>query len=221
MKSFLISFLLLSSLTATVSWAQADANEETEQPRVGRDAAAKYFQKRNGDQESSRGQGGRFTQPSDHYLALSYSHYIASQSYEWGRFGKEDGVGAGGADVTYRVGEWYRSMDLSLRIAYNEFSVGREMASKLSFMPLVTFPDASSRFPLYFGAGGGVGVFLNQVSAKSPVAFDYQLLVGSRFFDIYENTGFFLEAGLKNHFLLTSSGQLNGTFLASGLVFTF
>ncbi|HEX7674871.1 MAG TPA: hypothetical protein VF412_11905 [Bdellovibrio sp.] len=188
------------------------------QPRVGRDAAAKYFQKGNSDDSGS---GSQVAGVSDHYLAISFGRYVSSQSYDWGKDGQQNGVGGNGLDVTYRVGEWYKSMDLNLRIGYNEYDVGGEDASKLSFMPMITFPDASSRFPLYFGAGAGLGVFLKQAHDKSPLSFDYQLVVGARFFDIYENTGFFIEAGLKNHLLLTSSGQLNGTFLAGGLVFTF
>lgn len=187
------------------------------QPRVGRDAAAKYFQKR-GDAEQS---GSQVQGASDHYLAISLGRYVSSQSYDWGKQGQQNGVGGNGLDLTYRVGEWYKSMDLNVRIGYNQYDIGGEDASKLSFMPMITFPDAGSRFPLYFGAGAGLGVFLKQANGKSPVSFDYQLVLGARFFDIIENTGFFIEAGLKNHLLITSSGQLNGTFLAGGLVFTF
>ncbi|HWU44297.1 MAG TPA: hypothetical protein VN132_12690, partial [Bdellovibrio sp.] len=147
--------------------------------------------------------------------------YVSSQSYDWGKQGQQNGVGGNGLDLTYRMGEWYKSMDLNLRVGYNEYDVGGEDASKLSFMPMITFPDASSRFPLYFGAGVGLGIFLKQANGKSPLSLDYQLVAGARFFDVVENTGFFIEAGLKNHLLITSSGQLNGTFLAGGLVFTF
>jgi hypothetical protein len=83
------------------------------------------------------------------------------------------------------------------------------------------FPDASSKFPLYFGGGIGPGIFLNQIPDESSVSLDYQLFAGVRFFDVFRNTGFFVEAGLKDHFLLTSDGQFNGTYAALGLVFTF
>lgn len=212
MMKFLVVFISVN-LGLGISAARA----EDTQPRVGRDAAAKYFQKKDDNEQV----GSRVAGASDHYLALSLGRYMSSQSYDWGKKGQENGVGGNGLDLTYRVGEWYKSMDLNLRIAYNQYNVGDEDASKLSFMPLITFPDAGSRFPLYFGAGAGLGVFLKQANGKSPVSFDYQLVVGARFFDIYENTGFFIEAGLKNQLLITSSGQLNGTFLAGGLVFTF
>lgn len=208
---------LLSALTASTLLSGAAFAQEG-QPRVGRAAAAKYFQK-NGEEEG--GAGSKIQGASDHYLALSVGNYVSSQSYDWGQHGQQNGVGGMGVDVTYRVGEWYKSMDLNLRIGYNQYDVGGEDASKLSFMPMITFPDAGSRFPLYFGAGAGLGVFLKQANGKSPLSLDYQLVVGARFFDIFENTGFFIEAGLKNHLLITSSGQLNGTFLAGGLVFTF
>ncbi|MEN0058150.1 MAG: hypothetical protein AAGB31_04900 [Bdellovibrio sp.] len=206
MKIFLL--LLGSFFSLTNVWAQ------NSDPVVGRDAAARYFEPRQPAQSSVTGS-------TDHYLALHFGRYMASQSYDWGKNGQEDDVGNNTFGVTYRVGEWLNSMDMNLRIDYSEFDVGREDASKLSFLPLITFPDASSRFPLYFGAGLGLGIFFQQASSKSALSLDYQLVAGARFFNIYENTGFFVEAGLKNHLLLLSSGQLNGTFLAAGLVFTF
>ncbi|WP_415062838.1 hypothetical protein [Bdellovibrio sp.] len=207
MKTFLS--LILPLLISSMAFGQDS------QPRVGRGAAARYFQKRDPAQTY---QGGA---ASDHYLALHFGRYMASQSYEWGKNGQEDDVGKNNFGVTYRVGEWQNSMDLNLRLDYSEFEVGGEKPTKLSFLPLITFPDASSRFPLYFGAGLGLGVFFKQASGKSSLSLDYQLVAGARFFDIFENTGFFIEAGLKNHLLILSSGQLNGTFLSGGLVFTF
>ncbi|WII71212.1 hypothetical protein QJS83_12150 [Bdellovibrio sp. 22V] len=208
MKTFLS--MILPLFLSTVALAQES------QPIVGREAAAKYFQKRDPAQTSYQGGSS-----SDHYLALHFGRYISSQSYDWGPSGQEDDVGGNSFGVTYRVGEWYNSMDLNIRIEYADYDLTGEKPSKLSFMPLITFPDAGSRFPLYFGAGAGLGVFLKQVDSKSALSLDYQLVLGARFFDILENTGFFIEAGLKNHLLLLSSGQLNGTFLAAGLVFTF
>lgn len=209
MKALLATTLLIFS--ASTVWAQ--------EPVVGREAAARYFQ---GPREPAQTYNvpGQAV-PSDHYLALSFGRYMSSQSYDWGKNGSEDDIGGNGFGITYRVGEWYNSMDLKIRIDYQEFDIGGERPNKLSFLPIITFPDATSRFPLYFGAGIGLGVFLKQVPEKSALSLDYQLIAGARFFDIFENTGFFIEAGLKNHLHILSSGQLNGTFLSGGLVFTF
>lgn len=206
MKRILIASLLMV-LSVQGAWAQDST------PRVGRDAAAKYFQKREPAQFSGSS--------AEHYLALHFGKYMGSQAYEWGKRGREDNVGGLNGGVTYRVGEWINSMDLNIRIDYQEFEVLGENTSKLSIMPLITFPDSASRFPLYFGFGGGLGVFFKQLEDKSPISFDYQLVLGARFFDIYENTGFFIESGLKNHLHLLTTGQLNGTFLTFGMVFTF
>lgn len=186
-----------------------------EQPEVGRAAAAKYFQKRAPSQENAT------MGPEDHYLALHVGAYTSSQAYEWGRHGKEENVGGTDVGVTYRVGEWQNSMDLNVRIEFEEYKVADEKPTKLSFMPLITFPDASSKFPLYFGAGAGLGVFMNQIKEESSLSLDYQVVAGARFFNVFENTGFFIESGLKNHLLITSSGQLNGVFVAAGALFTF
>lgn len=212
MKTFLILFWTLSTLTLS---SVASAQNGT--PVVGRDAAAKYFQKRDVAQNS----GGGLSGAGDHYLALHFGRLMSSQSYDWDSGGQEDDVGKNNFGLTYRVGEWINSMDLNLRVDYTDYEISGEKPSKLSFMPLITFPDANSRFPLYFGAGLGLGVFLKQVGSKSALSLDYQLVAGARFFNVFENTGFFIEAGLKNHLHILSSGQYNGTFLAGGLVFTF
>lgn len=207
-KTFLS--LVLPLLLSSIAFGQ------DEQPVVGRDAAARYFQKRDPAQQQAGSVG-----PSDHYLAIGFARYMSSQSYDWGKNGQQDDVGGNSLGVTYRVGEWQNSMDLNLRIDYAEFDLPGENPSKLSFLPLLIFPDAGSRFPLYFGAGVGLGVFLKQTNSKSALSLDYQLVLGARFFDVFENTGFFVEAGLKNHLHILSSGQFNGTYLSGGLVFTF
>ena len=209
MKTFLS--MILPLLLGSTALAQGS------QPVVGRDAAAKYFQKRDVAENSN----GGVTGANDHYLALHYGRLMSSQSYDWGRGGQEDDVGKNNFGLTYRMGEWVNSMDLNLRVDYTDYEVSGEKPTKISFMPLITFPDANSRFPLYFGAGIGLGVFLKQIDSKSALSLDYQLVAGARFFNVFENTGFFIEAGLKNHLLILSSGQYNGTFLAGGLVFTF
>jgi hypothetical protein len=223
----MIVFIFLLNIAVTGVFAAEPAEQSMELPqRVGRDAAAKYFEKKQGlkqeaiESERAGSLNHAILNPA-HYLSIDFSRYAASQSYQWGRWGGLEDVAGNGLDVTYRAGQWHEYMDLSLRIGYNEFNLGDSNATKLSFMPLITFPESNAHFPLYFGIGAGLGVFLTQVSGKSPLSLDYQLVVGSRFLDIFQKTGFFLEAGLKNHLLLTSSGQMNGTFLAGGLVFTF
>lgn len=185
-------------------------------PRVGRAAAAKYFEKR-GPAEDSENAGGA----SDHYLAIHIGKYMGSQAYEWGGHGKEEDVGGNNIGLTYRIDQWNNSMDFAMRVDFQEFSAANEKQTKLSLLPMLTFPDANSKFPLYFGAGAGLGVFFKQVRDESTISLDYQLILGARFFNVFENTGFFIESGLKNHILVLSSGQLNGTFIAAGAVFTF
>lgn len=202
----LLAALILTSLVSVNVYAQA--------PVVGRDAAAKYFEKRAPTQSSLGGS-------EDHFLMLHFGRYMNSQSYDWSRNGATEDIGGNSYGLTYRVGEWYNSMDLHIRVDYSEFRIDDKSVSKLSFMPIITFPDAKSRFPLYFGAGIGGGVFMSQVDNKSPLSLDYQVILGARFFNVFENTGFFIEGGLKNHLHVLSSGQFNGAFLAGGMVFTF
>jgi hypothetical protein len=184
-------------------------------PRVGRAAASKYFSPASEERSESR------VTNTDHYLALHLGKYMNSQAYEWSGRGKREDVGDISGGLTYRVGEWNGSMDLNLRVDFNQFKIDDQRPLKMSLLPLITFPEASSKFPLYFGFGVGVGVFFKQVEDESSISLDYQLVAGARFFNVYENTGFFIESGLKNHLHLLTSGQLNGTFLAFGALFTF
>ncbi len=191
-------------------------------PVVGRRAAEKYMTPHeavatgtNSDPSSSR------QTPADHYLAVHIGGFVSDNAYNWGARDAQSNVGKLNLGVTYRVGEWAHSMDLAVRVDYANYSLEDGNAGKLSFLPMITFPDASSKFPLYLGAGVGLGVFTKQINRKSALALDYQLVLGARFFEVIGNTGFFIEAGLKNHLLLLSDGQFNGTFVAVGPVFTF
>lgn len=202
-------FYLVSSL-AFIGKASAET------PVVGRDvgkgAASEYFQKRAPTEAPSS---------SDHYLALHVGKITNGDAWEWGINGRQTGISGSTFGVTYRLEEWSGSMDMNLRVDFNEYDVGGEKPLKMSLMPLWVFPEASSKFPLYFGFGAGLGIFFKQIKDESSLSLDYQLIAGARFFNIYENTGFFIEAGLKNHLQLLSSGQFNGTFFSAGAVFTF
>lgn len=180
-------------------------------PVYGPEAAAEYMSASN--PSSRRGSG-------DHYLAIHGGRIVSGEAWEWGQRNKQSDTGSYSAGVTYRVREW-STMDLNLRIDFNEYKIAGETPLKMSLLPLLIFPDASSKFPLYFGVGGGLGVFFKQVPDESQIAFDYQFLMGARFFDVLHQTGFFVETGMKNHLLLLTSGQLNGVFLTGGALFTF
>lgn len=155
------------------------------------------------------------------YLALHYGQFVNSTAYKWGKKDSEKSVGQRTYGVTYRVGEWVNSMDLLFRGEFCDYEADGFYNQKLSFSPVVTFPDAKAGFPLYFGAGAGMGVFFRQMEKESSLTFDYQLVMGARFNNIYDGFGFSIETGLKNHLSLLSDGQFNGTFLAAGAVFEF
>lgn len=214
-----------SAIDAPAPAPRAPKRSSTGTPRVGRSAAQKYMGSHNAPQETessdSRPVGNQIGQD-DHYLAIHIGGFISDKAYNWGNYSRENDVGDANIGVTYRVGEWANAMDLAIRMEYTGYGLaGGGAPSKLSFLPVITFPDASSRFPLYFGVGLGLGVFTHNVNSESALSVDYQLLAGARFFEVFHNTGFFLEAGIKNHFLILSDGQFNGTFIAAGPVFTF
>ena len=205
---------------------EPSAYPEKEATPTGRKAAEKYMAPRKSTRSRNisgvgSGGGGGSRGGGDHFLAVHLGMMVTDNAYKWGGRDSSGNVGKWNAGVTYRVGEWVNSMDLNVRIDVQRFQLDEGNATKLSFLPVITFPDASSKFPLYFGIGAGLGVFAQQISNESALAFDYQLIAGARFFDIFDNTGFFVEAGMKNHAHLLSDGQFNGSFVALGAVFTF
>ena len=143
--------LLLATLGST---AYANA------PKVGRNAAAKYFQANNqssNNQQDNEEQSNRYPSSIDslkddeHYLAIGIGSFTQTDSYNWGQSTKEEDVGKYGIDMTYRLAQEGYLFDQALRVSYNEFKPAGERTSKLSFMYGMTLPDAGSKFPLYFG----------------------------------------------------------------------
>jgi len=218
---------LILTVLSLVSFQMASAYEYA--PKVGKSAAAKYFQKSAKSDQSYEAAPARRApnsevgdvSPDDHYLMLGISSYLNSDAYNWGQSGKEEKVGKNGIDMSYRIGQYSSVVDEDIRVSYTEYNVMDQRASKLSLLYAWTLPDAGSKFPLYFGFAGGPGIFFKQLSGESSLSLDYQLFAGLRLFNIFENTGFYVEGGLKNHLHLTSDGQLNGTYISAGAVFTF
>ncbi|MFZ3229740.1 MAG: hypothetical protein WA160_06020 [Pseudobdellovibrio sp.] len=195
-------------------------------PKVGRRAAAKYFQESQKPEKGSQNDRDQNSNvdsisPDDHYLTVGVSSYLNSDAYKWGQNGKEEKVGKSGFDMSYRIGQYSNVVDEGIRVSYSEYVVTDRPASKLSLMYAWTLPDAGSKFPLYFGFAAGPGVFLKQIPDESSLSIDYQLYFGLRLFNIFESTGFYVESGLKNHLHILSDGQLNGTYISAGAVFTF
>lgn len=223
--TFLLAFSVLSPAFAqkvelsddpqTVE-VQSGSGYYESQP-TGKKAAQKFFSK--GTKESSTEISSR---DSDHFMMIGVGAFVNSKSYKWGPKRADDDPGEFNASVTYRYGEWVNSMDALFRVEYQSFDVEADTdPKKLSLLSMIMFPDARSGFPLYFGAGIGVGVFMSQPDDESNLSFDYQLVLGGRMLNVFESLGFFVETGIKNHVHLLSSGQFDGVFVTFGSAFTF
>ncbi len=190
--------------------------------RVGRKAAQKYMGQ-NSDSKTSdvseRREPAALSNET-HYLAIHVGTFVGDDTYKWGSE-HESNVGKLNVGVTYRIGEWANAADLDFRADFSTFQLAEGGANKLSLLPVIIFPDASSHFPIYFGAGAGPGFYMKQISGQSAISLDYQLFLGARFFNVVDNMGFFVESGLKNHIHLLSNGQYNGSFVAVGALFAF
>ncbi|MBX9766317.1 MAG: hypothetical protein K2X47_03520 [Bdellovibrionales bacterium] len=179
--------------------------------KFGKDAATENF--RRSRRAVSEG-------PLDHYLGIHFGGFVASETWRWGGQPTHEGTGRMTAGVTYRMDEWNK-MDVLIRGDFETFKLTDGEALKFSFLGSVIFPEAASRFPLYFGGALGPGIYFRQLPGESPLSLDYQLFAGARFFNVFEDLGFTLEGGWKNLLHLVSDGQMNGTFVALGMVFTF
>jgi hypothetical protein len=195
------------------------------QPVVGRKAAEKYFQ-RNPDSnpdyqplEAERDSRNRRELLGFEVLMLHLGSFVGSDSYFWGS-SQQSNLGRANYGVTYLFDQWH-GLDRHVRIEFAEFKIEDYQPRKISILPLITFPRAETRFPLYFGFGAGVGVFFNQMRGESDLSLDYQLVGGLRFFNVFNRVGFFAEYAMKNHLLILSDGQFNGSALNTGVVFTF
>lgn len=188
--------------------------------KTGEKAARKYFTEREPSKPSAARSQSNFESSSQRYLSVHLGSFINDKQYRWGT-NNEDDVGDLFLGVTYRVGEWVNSMDLLFRADLETYDIDGKNPTKLSLMPIVAFPDAASGFPLYFGGGAGIGVFFSQIGSESDLSFDYQLLTGLRFPQLFETGGLVFEIGYKGHVLLFSSGQFSGVYASLGGVFEF
>lgn len=227
MKNYILLTLMVT-LSPLQLWAQRtevdDKGRPVSTPReipTGKKAADEYMVKEVEGPVNDGGSASGFRGGSDaHYLALHIGPYVDSQVHNWGVKSK-DNEGTFTTAVTYRMGEWVNSTDFLVRLAWQSVEINNEDTSKISILPIIAFPDARAKFPLYFGAGIGLGVFLDQVDDESSLSLDYTILLGTRFFNVFDTVGLMLEVGIDNHIFLTSKGQFSGTYVALGTVFEF
>jgi hypothetical protein len=224
--SILASLALIASSIPAHARTQVDENT-TEvksepivgEPAVGEKEARKYFQK-NSRRDPTQA-SGKNVSDDEHYLAIHLGSFISSDAYQWGQTPHVQNVGRLNAGFTYRLGMFGSFADSAIRADFIGYELPEARPVQLVILPMLLFPEAGSKFPLYFGLGAGAGFFFNQAPTESFISFNYQLVAGARFFNVLENTGFFIEGGIKNNILLLSDGQFMGYFLALGTVFSF
>lgn len=223
-KIFFYTALISILSCAQLSFAQVEIIDTPSgsETKTGRESAQDYFKVRKKARSSSEVSMNREPAAASgvRYLTLHIGTFVDEGVYKWG-VGNSDDVGQLNFGVSYKVGEWVNSMDLLFRADFTTYTLGNGRAQKLSLLPMITFPDANSRFPLYFGGGLGPGIFFKQIDDEGSLSLDYQLVAGARFFDVLNSIGFMFETGIKNHILLLSDGQYNGVFINLGTVFAF
>ena len=186
----------------------------------GNELADQYFKQRRRLKSSRPSVHREVASTSGRYMALQVGTFLSQNSHDWGT--DEDDVSAQfTAGVSYRLGGWERLMDLLFRGDFISFKGKAEEPLKLTLMPVIAFPDARSHFPIYFGAGAGVGLFLKNFKNESVLSLDYQIFGGVRIVDIIGSTGLSVEVGVKNHFAVLTDGHHENTFITLGTVSSF
>ena len=188
------------------------------QPVVGRKAAEKYMAPH---QKQAKDDHRDERSEENHIMSVYIGSFVNDHAYKWGGNDSLKNVGNINLGISYRFGEWTNVADINGAVEYSTYSIRGKNVQKLSFIPKLVLPDISSHFPLYFGVGGGLGIFTKQIHDESALSFDYTVFAGLRFLNIFPNTGFFAETGLKSHLLLLSDGQFNGWFISLGAIFAF
>jgi len=192
---------------------------------VGRKATQKYFVRspdQNADFQSlnlNPRSDKQFRPFGFEVLQLYIGSIVSSSSYFWGSSHQEN-IAKWHYGFSYLFDQWY-GMDRHIRLEMTEYVLQEGTPRKLTFIPIITFPRAETRFPLYFGFGLGFSLLFGQLKGESEIGLDYQLLAGLRFLDVFDSVGFFVEVASKNNVFLTSDGQFMGTSLVTGAVFTF
>ena len=125
--------------------------------------------------------------------------------------------------LSQRIREFPAIGDLSIRVELLSMKFADKKREWLvDVVPVFSLPDVRSGFPVYVGAGGGVGLFPRHIVKKEPVlSFNARLFAGVRVIDWYENMGFFGEVSVKTQFPVYDAKLYMEVFLTLGGLFSF
>ena len=112
--------------------------------------------------------------------------------------------------------------DLNLQAAVISSQMATHRAVLLEITPRLTIPEIRTAFPLYVGAGLGLGFYPRYIIREQPfLSVNSQFFIGLRFFDLYYNLGFSAELNLKIHSPFSESEIYLETLGRMGLIFRF
>src|SRR5687767_10338121 len=142
LQSFVVMLALTFGSPAAFSKVEIKDNQPIEEVKTeepSKAPAMKFFQRK------PASEGNRA-----HFLGLHIGGFVDTESFKWGALDKTEDTGKLTIGVTYRMGEWSDTMDLLIRVDFNSYELPEGKPTKMSFMPMLVFPEASSKFPLYF-----------------------------------------------------------------------
>ena len=125
--------------------------------------------------------------------------------------------------LSQRISEYPAIGDLSIRVELLSMKFADKKREWLvDVVPVFSLPDVRSGFPVYVGAGGGLGLFPRHIVRKEPVlSFNARLFAGVRVLDWYENMGFFGEVSVKTQFPVYDAKLYMEVLLTFGSLFSF
>ena len=112
--------------------------------------------------------------------------------------------------------------DLNIKTELNFITIQDKPVTVIQISPTFSTPDIRSGFPLYVGAGAGVGLSPDMIiESKMPLFLNAQIFSGIRFVDWYKNAGFKLEVNMKMETSLSELDLRLEVIGLMGLVFSF
>ena len=208
-KSLAKTFCILVSLLTVFSvYGESQGDKKSGYKYVIRN----YFSSRKPNVQSHQG--------SPRHLALYLGTSLYSETTDQDVLNPFSSVFFG---LSQRIEEFSAIGDLNIRVELLSMQFADKKREWLvDVTPVFSLPDVRSGFPVYVGAGGGVGLFPRHIVRKKPaLSLNVRFFAGMRVIDWYENVGFLGEVSVKMHFPFYDTKLYMEVLVTLGSLFSF
>lgn len=198
-------FLFILLLFFLPSWAE----EKSEKKYGYRYIIDNYFAKR-------KAEGSYSNYSRNFILSLGTAFYRESTEQSFKPFSSNM------LSFNQKIKEIYHFGDFNLHISLFSSQMRKQRATLIEITPRISIPEIRTAFPLYIGAGVGMGLYPYHIVRKLPsLSINSHLFIGLRFFDLYHNLGLSAEIILRVHSPLNELKIYMETLGVLGLICKF